>query len=177
MRLDLSCVCLLLSGAVSFAAIAQDHSPFLKQLDAKSAQMKRCADLARALEKIPVPPQHAEAKAAIATHALLKTPPMVDPVHANFEMTVKRMDQDFMRCGDELFKDLGQVEAKIGPFMAELKKQKPADAQQKAISQSMVGYMKAKHNLHEAVELLSKDIQMQAYVHKTLMEHYLNQKY
>src|SRR5437588_9123420 len=150
MRLKLSCLCLLVFGGVSFAAGAEDHSAFLKTLDGKSALMKRCADMARALEKIPVPPNHADAKSVVATHMLLKTPPTVDPVHMQFETTVKRMDLDFQRCGDELFKDLGQVEPKVVPFLGQVKGQKLTPAEQKAIATSLGGYHAAKQDLHTA---------------------------
>jgi len=200
MKRILTSLCLAMLGAVSSATVAQDKA-VMKQLDAKSAQMKRCADIARALEKIPVPAKHAEAKNVAASHAMVrerpapapvgaktsmaattavereKAAPPMDPTHTQFEGTVKRMDQDFMKCGDELFKDLAQVEAKLKPFMEQAKKQKMAEAEMKAVSASVGGYMKAKQDLQAAVELLSKDIQMQAYVGKTLSGHYLNQKY
>jgi hypothetical protein len=196
----LTSLCLAVLGAVSSAAIAQDKA-VTKQLDAKSAQMKKCADIARSLEKVPVPPKHAEAKNVAASHAMARerpapaptgaktsmaattavererAAPPIDATHTQFEATVKRMDQDFMKCGDELFKDLAQVEAKLKPFMEQAKKQKMAEAEMKAISASVSGYMKAKQDLQAAVELLSKDVQMQAYVGKTLSGHYLNQKY
>lgn len=171
--------CLVVLGAFPAAALAQDNSAYLKQLDTKSAQMKRCADIARALEKIPVPPKHAEAKniAASAAIARDKAAPAIDPVHAQFEATVQRMDQDFLKCGNELFKDLAPLEARLKPFIEGVKKQKLAEPEQKAVSMSLGNYMKAKQDLQAAVELLSKDVQMEAYVGKTLSEHYLNQKY
>ena len=55
MKLVLSSLCLVVLGAVSTASMAQDNAAFLKQLDAKSAMMKRCADMARALEKKATP--------------------------------------------------------------------------------------------------------------------------
>jgi|SRR5687768_9431139 signal transduction protein with GAF and PtsI domain len=199
MKRILTSLSLALLGAVSAAAVAQDKA-VMKQLDAKAAQMKRCADIARELEKIPVPPKHAEAKNVAASKAVAKEqkiePPSeakakaatvaverektaapVDSTHAQFEANVKRLDQDFMKCGNELFKDMRQVEAKVKPFMEQVKKQKLAEAEMKAVSASIGGYMKAKQDLQAAVELLSKDIQMQAYVEKTLTGHYLNQKY
>lgn len=200
MKRILTTLSLAVLAAVSTAAVAQDKA-VMKQLDAKSAQMKKCADIARSLEKIPVPAKHAEAKNVAASHAMVRerpgatqggakasgaaatavperapAPPM-EASHAQFESTVKRMDQDFQKCGDELFKDLAQVEAKLKPFMEQAKKQKMAEAEMKAVSASVSGYMKAKQDLQAAVELLSKDIQMQAYVGKTLSGHYLNQKY
>jgi hypothetical protein len=179
MKLNLPSLCLVVLGALSTTALAQDNAAFLKQVDAKSAQMKRCADIARALEKIPVPANHAEAKNIAASSAIAKekVAPVIDPAHANFEAAVRRMDQDFGKCGNELFKDLAQVEGKMKPFMEGVKKQKMADAEQKSVSQSLGGYMKAKEDLQSAVELLSKDKQMEAYVGKTLIEQYLNQKY
>ncbi len=201
MKRILTTLSLAVLAAVSTAAAAQDKA-VLKQLDAKSAQMKKCADIARSLEKIPVPAKHAEAKNVAASHAMVRerpgaapggaktsgaaatvavereraAPPM-EATHAQFETTVKRMDQDFSKCGDDLFKDLAQVEAKLKPFMEQAKKQKMPDAEMKAVSASVGGYMKAKQDLQAAVELLSKDIQIQAYVGKTLSGHYLNQKY
>jgi hypothetical protein len=180
MKLIRFSACLLAASAISTMAFAQDHSAFLKQVDGKAMQMKRCADIARALEKIPVPPKHAEAKNVAASNALIpdqKKHSTIDPVHKNFDANVRRMDQDLQNCGVELFKDLGSVEAKLKPFMEQVKKEKLPEAQMKAVSQSLGGYMKAKQDLQEAVDLLSKDVQMTAYVQKTLNEHYLNQKY
>jgi hypothetical protein len=178
MRLKLSSLCVLALSAFVSAAFAQDAA-YLKQLNDKSAQMKRCAEIARQLEKIPVPPNHAEAKNVAASNALVKSTvaPVIDPVHANFEATVKRMDQDFAKCGGDLFRDLGQVESKLKPFMEQVKAKKPAEAEMKAISQTLGGYMSAKEDLQAAVELLSKDKQMEAYVGETLTKQYLNQKY
>ena len=171
-------LCLVL-GALSTAAVAQDNSAYLKQLDMKAAQMKRCADIARALEKIPVPPKHAEAKNVAASNALVQNrgAPPIDPAHAQFEATVQKMDQDFKGCGNELFKDLAPLESRLKPFIEGVKKQKLAEPEQKAIGKSLGGYMAAKEDLQAAVELLSKDKQMEAYVGKTLTENYLNQKY
>ena len=179
MKLKVTPLCLLALGALSTAVGAQDNSAYLKQLDMKSAQMKRCADIARALEKIPVPPKHAEAKNVAATNALVQNrgAAPIDPVHAQFESTVKGMDQDFLRCGDDLFKDLAPIESRLKPFIDGVKRQKLAENDQKAVSQSLGGYMKAKQDLQAAVELLSRDVQMEAYVGKTLAEHYLNKKY
>ena len=180
MRLDtISRACLLALGGFVSAAFAQDAA-YLKQLDAKSAQMKKCADIARAMEKIPVPAKHAENKNRAANAALAKDKdrgPAPDVAHLSFESQVKRMDMDLQKCGDDLYKDMAQVEGKMKPFMEGAKKAKMAEAEQKAVSQSLGGYMKAKQDLQEAIELLSKDRQMQAYVHKTLTEHYLNQKH
>ena len=55
MKLKVSTLSLLVLAAFSTAALAVDPG-YQKQLDMKAANMTRCADIARALEKIPVPP-------------------------------------------------------------------------------------------------------------------------
>lgn len=175
-KINFALSALVALALASPTAFAQDPA-YLKQLDAKSDNMKRCGDIARWLEKVPVPPNHADQKAVAATQKLLQKPVQIDPVHAQFEATVKAKDQEFRQCGIELFKDLAAIDGKLKSFMEQAKKQKLKEAEEKAIAATLTKYMAAKEDLHEAVQLLSKDLQMQAYVHKTLVEHYLNQKF
>ena len=63
-------------------------------------------------------------------------------------------------------------------FLAQMSKATNlSDADKKATVASVASYGKAKQDLQTAVAALSKDVQMQSYVAKTLSEVYLNQKF
>jgi len=179
MKIIQSAVLLLALGAASSLALAQeDRGRFVAQMDIKTRQMNKCSDVARALEKIPMPVNVAHERVVASGRAVTANAAQTDPVFVAFEDSVKRMDGELRTCGAELFKDFTAFDDRVKPFLGGLMKQTTlTDADKKAVAQSVGNYQKAKADLQAAVQLLSKDIQMQSYVAKTLTEVYLNQKF
>jgi hypothetical protein len=161
----------LLIGA-ALPTFARATPPDVKELQNSTEVFTRCAKIADEIAGMKVPAGHAEARAQKAANETADAKGVVvkiDDVHAKFmtdmDAKVARLDA----CGKEY-----EVAVKASEELIEkIAAMNIAEADGHAIEDVIKKYHASKDVLTDSVAGLSKDVQIQSYVHKTLRAHFL----
>lgn len=167
MKLILMFVVLAAIPTLAFAT-----PPDVKEIEDATKNMIECAAIANEIAAMKVPEGHAKARAA-AFHNTTATNPKakiaVEPAHDQFMKDMKLRTDRLEACGKTHEANYKASEARLD-FLAK------ADLKEedgKAVGDRIEKYHDAKEKLEVAINALSKDRQVQSYVHKILLAHFL----
>jgi hypothetical protein len=159
----------LLAGA----SLARATPPDVKELERSTEIFTRCAKIADEITAMKVPAGHAMHRAQKAANEHPETDAKakiaLEPVHMKFENEIGERIKRLDACGKEYEVAVKASEEQID----KLATMDIAEADGHAIEDRIKKYHASKDVLTDAIADLSKDIQIQSYVHHTLREHFL----
>jgi hypothetical protein len=164
---------ILLILAVSLIpALARAETPDVKELEHSTKVFTDCAKIADEIAAMKVPEGHAEARAQKASHDHPEAKGekvKIEPVHEQF---MKDMDEKTARldaCGKDYEVAVKESEA----LTEKLGKANMSEQEATVIKDQYMAYDAAKQKLRESLHTLTREPQIQSYVHKILLEHFL----
>ncbi len=158
----------VLVARASFAA----QPPDIKELEHSTKVFIECAKIADEIAAMKVPEGHAMERAIKASHDhpeskghKEKIAPEHDKFMTEMEGRVHRLDE----CGKKYEVAVKESEERLEKLATE----NITEEQGNAITPIIKNYHAAKDTMVDSIAALSKDIQVQSYVHKVLLEHFL----
>jgi hypothetical protein len=163
---------LIMLAVIAAPVAAAAKTPDVKELVHSTEVFTRCAKIADDISAMKVPEGHAEARAQKASHAHPEAKGekvKIEDHHMKFideiEAKVKALDE----CGKEYevaVKESEELTDKIRDMHLKEEDGKP-------LIDVFTKYHGSKDVLTDSIAKLSNDIQIQSYVHKVLVEHFL----
>jgi hypothetical protein len=159
----------LLAGA----SLARATPPDVKELEKSTEIFNRCAKIADEISAMKVPEGHAMHRAQKAANEHpetdVKAKVALDPIHVKFENEIGERIKRLDACGKEY--EIGVKSSE--ELIEKLPDMNITEAEGHSIEDVIKKYHASKDVLTDSVAALSKDIQIQSYVHHTLREHFL----
>jgi len=146
--------------------------PDVKEIELATRVMNDCAKIADEISAMKVPEGHAKAHAAAFHNATATNPKAkidIEPVHDQFMKHITDATARLDACGKRHEASFAASEKRLD-FLA---KADLAEADATPVGAAIESYHTAKEKLEVSVNNLSKDRQIQSYVHKTLQAHFL----
>jgi hypothetical protein len=160
-------------SAVLIPTLAAATPPDVKELAHSTEIFTRCAKIADEISAMKVPAGHAEHRAMKAANEHPETQAKdrvkLEPVHEKFEMDIAEKVNRLDACGKEY-----EIGVKLSEEQFEkIASMDIAEADGHAIEDVIKKYHASKDVLTDSIAALSKDVQIQSYVHHTLRAHFL----
>jgi hypothetical protein len=161
-------------AVIAAPVLAAAAPPDIKEVEKATEIFTRCTKVADEIAAVKGPEGHAAARMMRASHhhkeakgELPKIEAKQDAFTTDMEGKVAKLDE----CGKEYEVAIKAADERL----EKLRDEKIAEADGNAISQPIKDYYAAKDKLVDSIAGLSKDIQVQSYVHHTLREHFIKE--